>query len=265
MRNIPPIATFTEEVAHALGGSPAMLYPGEYPSAAIAFGDRHLILVRDHGWTLTLSLPIERSWQMQTREEWQAARDEIRAAVASSTTTVSMSDALSVISPELERITQSRWSIHFPGVPIPREAWARSGERSVGFFQEDDSVRIVIWSSDMAVRFGRSPSAFDDLGSWLEEQLGRQEHHLAAEEAEKRRKAALPLPDYDAVLAHLKSGRRITTTGGRYSETFFWDGDRLQRDIFDEGDSYVREGSEQDLRLHLRLYPDAFRKALGER
>ncbi len=261
-RKLPPLVEFAAEVAHRIGGSPRILDSGEYGSAAIELHGRHPLLIREHNWSLTLSFPIEGSWQVQTREEWQAVERPIMEALAKGSQPVSMSDAVVAFAPVVARLTGSAWSVSFPGTPVPQEAWMKHESQSVGLFQEADGVRIVVWvGGSMRSKSVHRIEQFGPLEEWLAAGLGRQEGALLAAEAEAKRQAALPLPDYDAVVALLRSGARIRTSGGRYSETYFWD-TRLRRDIFDEGESYVEDGSEEQLRSSIRLYSAAFREAL---
>ncbi len=71
-RALPPLAAFAEAVAEMLQGSSRVLYAGDYPSAAIALGDRHPLLIRDHGHSLSLSLPLVGSWSVQAQQELRA-------------------------------------------------------------------------------------------------------------------------------------------------------------------------------------------------
>lgn len=240
-----------------------MLWSGDYPSAAIAIGDRHPILIRDHGWTLGLSLPLNKSWHLATEEDWQKIVPEVRAALAVSAHPISMADAVLAIAPVLERITGTAWVVSFPGTPVPQEAWFRQESRSVGMFQEEAAVRIVIWvDTDMRSQTVRDPTRLPALASWLETYVARQKVALDAAEAEQKRIAGLPLPEYERVLEALKLGIRIRIGGGRWSQTYFWQDDRLQCDIFDEGDTHVRDATEKELRDSIQYSAQAFREAL---
>ncbi|MBK7581903.1 MAG: hypothetical protein IPI67_17055 [Myxococcales bacterium] len=261
-RTLPPLGVFAAQVARALGGAANVFDSGEYPAAAVAFGGWHRVLIRDHQWALSVSLPTEHSWQLRTPEDWTATEPLLRAALTSNPV-LSMSDLLIVLGPMLARRTGSAWSANIAGTSPPGETWLRNGARSVGLFQQPSSVRVVVWADRaLSSQSFTTPEALGTLAPWLEAALDQQDRALLEAEAEARRKAALPPPDFDAVLALLKAGARICTSGARCNETFFWDG-RLRREIFDEGDVSVCDGSEADLRRHMELYPDAFRRALA--
>jgi hypothetical protein len=76
----------------------------------------------------------------------------------------------------------------------------------------------------------------------------------------------LPLPELEVVLAHLRAGHRVTAvgSGGRWHETFFFANGRLCMEVFDEGLTYERVASEDDLRKAIGYHPDDFRRALTE-
>lgn len=262
-RTLPPIAELAEQIAHEVGGTAHMLWSGDYPSAGILLGDRHSLLLRDHGRTLTLSLPIGKSWALALENDWQKIVPDVRAAIASSPHPIAIADAVLAIAPVLERITGKAWLVSFPGTPVPAEAWFRQESRSVGLFQEESAVRIVIWiDTDMRSQTVREPSKLADLASWLETYVARQKVALDAAEAEAKRIAALPLPELEHVLSALKMGIRIRIGGGRWSQTYFWQDDALQCDVFDEGDSYVRSATREQLRDSIKYDPQAFRDAL---
>jgi hypothetical protein len=260
VRTLPPLPTFAAEVAHALGGTAHAL--GE-AAAAIALGDEHPLLVRDHGWTLTLSLPTASSWPMRTPEEWRAAEPEIREALARRSPQPTISDAIVEFAPVLAAATGSPWDVRFPGTPVPTEAWMANGGRSVGLLQQRTTVKVVVWVGEMMHSKTAATGSFSKLVPWLEEMIPLQQQALDDAEAEKRRKAALPVPDVDAVIALLRAGERIRVSGGRYHETYFWDG-RLSCAVFDEGDSYERDATEAELRRNIEAYPDVFRSALAQ-
>lgn len=145
-----------------------------------------------------------------------------------------------------------------------RESWVKRGTSSIGVFKEDAALRVVVWiDRECAMTMLRSPEDLDAFPAWLGPRLERQRVALDAAEAEARRRAALPLPEVDAVIELLKSGARVVTSGARYHETFFWDGG-LRVEIFDEGDVDIREATKARLREAIGYYPDAFREALGQ-
>ena len=261
-RTLPPLPTFVAQIATALGGEPHLLDAGEYASAAVSFGGRHLLLVRDHKWTLTLSLPLDRSWPMSTPLEWLAVEPEIRAALASETTAVTLSDAIAAIVPPLAERSGNAWTVSFPGTPVPSEAWVKFGAQSIGLFQEENAVRVVVWvGAKMRSQHARARDALVSMTPWLDTRLREQSDAEAAAEREAQRLAALPLADLEAVVAHLQAGGRIAIGGGRWCETWFWRGG-LRVEEFDEGYVAVEDGSEEKLRARIASHPTAFREAL---
>lgn len=65
-------------------------------------------------------------------------------------------------------------------------------------------------------------------------------------------------PSLDEVLRRLRVGMGVTVGSGRYRETYFADGDRLCRRVFDEGETYVQEIGTADLEKAIRNHPEAF-------
>jgi hypothetical protein len=263
-RTLPPLAELAERVAAELGGTADILWPGDYPSAAILLGDRHPLLLRDHGWSLTLSLPTDGSWRVQTDLEWQDASREIRRELAKPHP-LAMADVVLGLRGVLERITARAWVVSFPGTPVPQEAWFKHESRSVGLFQSQTGVRIVVWvGGDMRSEGAHAPGDIAPLAGWLESAVADQKRALDADAVDKARIAALPLPAFEEVMAALKAGVRVHTGGGRCSSTYFWDESRgeLRRDVFDEGATWVETASESDLREMIGYYAEDFRQAL---
>lgn len=172
---------------------------------------------------------------------------------------VSLADCIGALDANL-------WSASLPGIPVPMEAWLTKidePERSVGLFQEDSTVRVVVWVGDKmrSLRVAKR----DDLkkiSAWLEPQLAAQRVAAEKASAEDAYRKSLPLPGFSDVMRILKGGKRICTGGGRYSETYFMTAEKLQCEIFDEGHTETRDASEADLRQVIELYPDAFREHL---
>jgi hypothetical protein len=101
------------------------------------------------------------------------------------------------------------------------------------------------------------------LGPWLQSELAAQELARLKEVAEEKRRAALPVPDVDTIIMYLTKGGRVTTGGGRYSETFFWQDGRLQCEVRDEGYTNVYDSTKEELAEQIKNSPDPFRKAVG--
>lgn len=156
------------------------------------------------------------------------------------------------------------WRASFPGIPVPLEAWLTKidePQRSVGLFQEDKTVRVVVWVGDKmrSLRVTRQAD-LKKISTWLEPRLEAQRAAAEAAAKEEARRQALPLPGLEKVMRLLRDGKRIQTGGGRYSETYFIDGEKLRCQIFDEGSYEIRDASEADLQQVIKLYPDQFRE-----
>ena len=102
MRDLPALDTFTDEILLYLDeGEKTVLADGDWPVRAIAFAERNLLLIRDYGHSLTLSLPVKQSWPMMTRREWLQAKEEIKNAVENfrkiNPHSLSMADAIAAL------------------------------------------------------------------------------------------------------------------------------------------------------------------------
>lgn len=173
-----------------------------------------------------------------------------------------MSEVANAILPQLNGLTGGDWSLRFPGVAEPTEAWLHEGERNVGLFQQGESVRIVIWvESSMRSAIVTNLKESKTLGKWLKAALAAQDQATRAEAAERLRQAALPVPGVDEILSLLASGRRIAVGGGRYSETFFCENGRLRCETEDEGHIDVRDTTREELQAQITTHPDVFRRA----
>jgi hypothetical protein len=247
MRDLPGLPELAIELGHALGADgAAMLAAGQFPVAALMFGGRLPLLIRDHGHLISLSLPRDHFWKLQTRDEWRAILLEVAQAVAADPTPASLADAALALATVAGPPS-------FPGTPVPSEAWL---EKGVGLFQTERGVRVVVW-------VGEQPRerAFGDgeLVPWVQQQLVEQAAARAEEEAEKQRRAALPVPAVATVLAALRGGRYFGVGGGRYRETWFMDGEQLRKEIFDEGVTDVVDADVAELTATIARHPDVFR------
>jgi hypothetical protein len=262
-RDLPTLEALLVEILAALGGGTnSILARGDWPVGALAFDGHHLLLVRDHGHSVTLSLPKDQSWALQTRAEWNAAKDQIQKAVSAYRERhpgdVSIADVIVALDPVV-------WPPNFPGTPVPAEAWIESKAEppgKVGLFQKEKGVLVVVWvGTQMRSQPVSSPDGLRTLAAWLRPQLAAQRKAADAEAAEEARKKALPVPKLEAVLSLLRSGKRMSTGGGRYYETFFVSEGKLRCEVFDEGYSDVRDATEEELRSSIEQYPDRFRAA----
>ena len=262
MRDLPAIDTFADEIILALGeGEKRMLAEGDWPVAAIAIAQRCILLIRDHRHSITISLPTNQSWPIAARREWLALAAEIKHAVADYRRqypqSLSLADAVLTLN-------LRDWSPDFPGTPVPAEAWLKKRDEprlSIGLFQEAQSVRIVVWvGDDMRSRMLTTAAHLETLQFWLASQIVDQrkaEERRAAEEARRR---ALPLPDISEVMARLEAGEKLSTGGGRYSETYFVENGKLRCEVFDEGHCEVFDATRKQLQQSIEFHPDRFRK-----
>jgi len=260
VRDVPPLPVFAQEVARQVGGTAHPLDQGEYPSWAIEIGGQHLLLLRDHKWTLALSLPTEPQWNLATWADWITLAPQVVAAVSLYRSThpqlPSMADAMLALGPELTALTGQGCGASFPGTPDPREGWLRAGGCTVGVFQESDSVRVVVWISGKPHSRGLpSVNGIASLRRWavplLVKQLERGE--------EVPRPEPSPQPSLDEVLTKLRAGARIQDGGGRYYSTYFIENGRLRRCVFDEGHVENEDIDPATLQAAIARSPDQFR------
>lgn len=254
--DLPPLLTFADEVARAVRGKVVSLDNGEWPSAVIHVREHCALLIRDHHGSFTLSLPIEGTWSVRSRTDWTGEEPKLKKAVAAYVPVVSMSDVIARLPRE--------WSVDFPGTPNPSEVWLRRGEQRVGLFQQERSVKVVVWEgSTMHDRDLASLDAIQGLSTWIDDKLVLQEaarvKSAADAEAEAKRKAALPPPELARVLADLRAGKKFMRGGGRWNETYEMRDGKLFVVLFDEGHTEEQECSEEHLAAAMDREPDAFR------
>lgn len=266
-RDLPSLAELADEIVGVLGNGTTHDLVGEWPTLAIAFEGHHALLLRDHTWSLTLSLPSEQSWPLQTRADWERVTGDVCEALAAylerHSSAVSISDAIVALQPMLETMTGAPWKANLPGTPVPAEAWLKHHERSVGLLQAGDAVNVVVWAgSDMRANRVTTRAMLAELGPWLEVQLRAQDESLRAVAAELARVRALPLPTLDDLLSVLRSGKRIVVGGGRWSETYFWENERLRCSVFDEGFTEVIDATTTRLARCIELHADELRRQL---
>lgn len=262
MRDLPALDAFTDEILLHLGeGTKTVLADGDWPVRAIAFAQKNLILIRDHHHSLTLSLPTAHSWRLATQQDWLRLKPEIKTAVAAyrkaQPNTISIADAV-------VGLNLRGWIPGFPGTPVPGEAWLKTADEpdlSIGIFQQESAVRIVVWvGDDMRSRTVSSENELSALPGWILPQIEDQRGAAKAAAAEEARRRALPLPTIEEVMARLVAGEKISTGGGRYYETFFIEAGKLRREIFDEGFRETLDATPAQLQDSIRALPDRFRK-----
>lgn len=262
MRDLPALDVFADEILFYLGeGTKTVLADGDWPVRAIAIAGRNILLIRDHGHSLTLSLPVKQSWPVSTQREWLRVKEEIKLAATNyhSANPLALSIADAVVALRLDG-----WVPDYPGTPVPSEAWLKKDDEprlSIGIFQEDYAVRLVVWvGSDMRGKFISSPDGLAALPQWILPQIDDQRRAEAAAVAEEARRRALPIPDISEVMARLEAGERLSTGGGRYYEIFFIEAGKLRREIFDEGFTEILDATQTQLQDSIRALPDRFRK-----
>ncbi len=267
-RNLPEISEFAATVARSFEATTSVLSERD---VSLAIAGCHLLLIRDHGHAISLSLPTgEKAWSWRTREELAAQLPELQQQVtayrASFPNAMSMADVIVALTPVLAPIG-GPWRVKFPGTPVPSECWLESSDgRSVGLFQNQPSqfaqpsVRVVVWVGDQMKNHGAStPRSLSMLGPWIGPMLAEQAKAQAAAAVEDQREKALPVPSVEDVLARLRDGQRIQASGGRYHETFFMQGATLRCEVFDEGHTQVFDATVDELAGSIKAYPADFR------
>lgn len=263
-RDLPKLDAFSDEIILFLGeGMKAVVAEGEWPVRAVAFAGRHVLLIRDHGHSLTLSLPVDKSWAMSTKQEWLRVKEEIKTAVENYRKANSQAMSMADVAVALGR---EGWAPSFPGTPVPSEAWLKKADdasASIGIFQSGAAVRIVIWAGDdMRSKSIASPGDLILLPAWIAPQIADQRRAEAERAVEEARRKALPLPQLEEVMAALRSGKRISVGSGRWSETYFSDAGKLRCEVFDEGHVEIFDATEKDLLRSIESRPQPFREAL---
>jgi hypothetical protein len=259
---IAPLAPFAEDVARALGGKAVPLDTGEYPSSAIQLGERCPLLVRAHAWWFALSLPLDGSWRVKDAADWASAEREIEAALvalAARAPVVSMSDVVARLS--------WRTGVDFPGTSVPSEAWMRRGDRTVGLFQEEGGVRVVVWAGGTGhERMVEDLDAIEGLAPWIEEKLALQASAVAVAREElaraQARRAAFPRPELAEVLEAMRRGQSFQVGGGRTFSTYAMKEGRLVVLQFDEGHTDEVPCGEGTLVAAIDEAPELFRELL---
>jgi hypothetical protein len=274
-RDLPPVASFAEDVVNTLGGGEVhALGAGDCSALALALapaGGAHLVLVRDHGHSITLSLPDGPSWALRTRAEWREAEPHVKEALdaqsARAAPAVTLADAVVELAPVLEGVTHARWRARVSGVPVPREMWLEDRQGRVGLFQEGRAVVVVVWiGSEMHAMAASVRAELAIVAPWLSQTVGLQLE--AARQAGPAGEAAQPaasgagagaLPRIADVLSALRAGTRVAVLAGRAGKTYFMDGERLRCELTEEADAWVVDATEDELAKDIERYPDKFR------
>ncbi len=258
-------------VAHWVFGAGAalrVLSEGEWPVVAVVFGSTHLALLRDHSGSIALSLPDTWVGAAYTEGELPALRLAFDVALASFRTRhgecVTMADAIVVLAPLLEHATSQGAEVSFPGTPVPSEAWLRAGEATVGVFQEDASVKVVVWVlGEMQALDLERPAQLAELPAWAVNAISEQLQQGAA--APPLPPPSGPVPTLADVLRVLATGQRLQIGGGRYFHTYFIENGQLFDAIFDEGETFTEPTSEALLATSLSRYGEDFQREIARK
>ena len=267
MRDIPAAAEFAQEIARHVAGQACVLDEGDYPSFAIEVDGQRALLLRDHQYTLALSLPEGPQWHLVTRADWDAARDLVRAAVAhyraEHPTAVSMADAVLALRPLVWHLTAERTTVSFPGTPVPSECWIEAGKARVGVFQMDHTARVVIWVDQQARSLElASGSDLARLPSWARPALLAQLEHATATLPEKPPPLPPP-PSLAEVLARLERGLGVRVGGARYNVTYYIRDCQLRCRTFDEGYDTDEAIDPAHLAAAIQSNPEEFGRAVS--
>jgi hypothetical protein len=254
-----------EQLAGATSSTVSVLSEGEYPAFALAEQGRHLVLLRDHGHSVAVSIPG--AWMAAVREaaELPPLVAKLEQALADFRreypNAVSLADAIVSLAPLVERCGGERPRVDFPGTPAPSEAWLRAGSNVVGLFQEDAAVRVVMWiAGKHHDRLVKSPAGLAGLVAWTEPLLAQQKERGA--EPPPPPPPSGPPPTFAELLGILRAGLTIQTGGGRYFEKYYLEGSQIRRYVFDEGWEGTSTMTETELAEELARYPESFRRAL---
>ncbi|HVY25398.1 MAG TPA: hypothetical protein VHB79_02560 [Polyangiaceae bacterium] len=92
------------------------------------------------------------------------------------------------------------------------------------------------------------------LALWARPAL-REQLALAATSAEPPKRWPPTLED---VHERLRGGARVQVGGGRYHMTYYMEGERLLRHVFDEGEESEAEATPEEPRVAIERTPEAF-------
>jgi hypothetical protein len=169
-----------------------------------------------------------------------------------------MADVMLALGPILFELTGQPLGASFPGTPDPREGWLRAGSCTVGVFQEDTMVRVVVWIlGEMHARSIGTANDFASLLQWARPTLTHQLQRGA--DAPIPESSKEPPPSLEAVLSKLRAGARIQDGAGRYYCTYFMTQARLRRRVFDEGYELDEDIDLATLQAAIARSPDDFR------
>jgi len=275
-RDLPRGTAFLDELTRALGAGArgVVLAEGDWPASVVAFGERHVLLVRDWPSSVMLSLPAERSWVLETRRELDAALPAIATAIQTWRTrmppAMSLADLISAILRFVKGVTKSRWKVDFPNDLVPdgatldgETARIEVAQKGTGF-----AVRVYVRDEWRTQQIG-GEEQLPGLVTWIEKALDDHERATNKWRAELEVASAKKKSEGDAMFADvveaLRRGEQIRRGGGRWSVTYFFEKGAFRRTNFDEGQEDTAELSENALREAVQADPDDFRSVYGSR
>ncbi|MEO5927724.1 MAG: hypothetical protein ABIO72_03305 [Patescibacteria group bacterium] len=230
----------SEEVVKGLKANGyAVLEEGEYPSTAIDIGGTHLLLVRYFGPTFTISLPSKEAFDYRSMEDLAVGMRTIAEGVAayrvSQPKVFTIADAVLKLRPAVVTLDPA-WTLDIPGTPTPSEAWLNSEKYSIGLFQEDATVRVIVWvGSDMRLIGINTPERLVELPGWVISHLKDQVVTNVRLAEEEKKRAAIEPPPIEKAMAALARGKRIQLGSGRWYVTYFIADGKLRCGVSDEG------------------------------
>lgn len=236
--DLPPIGELTELLAAALGADGSTsLSGGPYPSTALRFDDHHPVLVRTfHGGDARISLPRGTHVDVRLRA---SIDEDVRPILLGlgpllAEPLLALTDV--VVALQAPVLGLEPFTVDWPGVTVPDEAWVRSGRGSIGLFHRDE-LRAVVWvGGEMHELPLPDRSSLAELAAWAPPLLERQFAAGAAAATEQARLAALPRPTVDELWAHLRAGHELRLGGGRWSLRYWLRDGVLWRSTQDEGE-----------------------------
>lgn len=239
---------------------------GEYPACAVNIAGIHFLLIRHFGSSFTISLPTKTSFSCQTAEELRKEIPAIMQSVAEYRSkypqVVTIADAVLQLRPAVLAL-HDKWILDIPGTPVPSEAWLNSNQSVIGLFQEEASVRVVVWvGTEMRSFTISSTERLGALAKWVIPQLRDQEATATKTSAAETAAAAIAPPSLEAVMAALQKGVRMQLGGGRWYQTYFITNGKLRRQVFDEGTFNEEDAMEEEFVESIRLHAAQARRAI---
>ena len=168
------------------------------------------------------------------------------------------------LKPALAKI-ENTWHAEIMEATKPAEVWLTNEKYEIGLFHEEDSVRVVVWvGSEMRSFTVTSLQAFDEMVVWIIPQLEEQSAQRLKILAQEKKDMLMPMPTLAEAMAVLRCGTRLQLGVGRWYLTYFLEGGKLCREVFDEGDYSVEAATEAELAGSMKNFPAQARAQLYE-